>query len=84
MFPLRTSNIPGHFRIDTTTLINMLYPRSCDEDNDDYEYIMNRTDGKKKGKVTAARYLSDNKDLLWDLFFKCQEKRRLFHGSDVF
>jgi hypothetical protein len=83
VFPLRTSNIPGHFRIDTTTLINMLYPRSCDEDNEDYEYIMNRTDGKKKGYVTAARYLSDNKDLLWDLFFKCQEKRRLFHGSDV-
>jgi len=55
VFPLRTSNIPGHFRIDTTTLINILYPRSCDQDNEDYEYIMGRTNGQTKGKVTAAR-----------------------------
>ena len=80
LFPLRTSNIPGHMRIDTTTLIKILYPTST---NPGYEYVMGRTNGTKRSAATNGGYLSSNKDLLWDIFFKVQEKRQVFHGSIV-
>ena len=80
LFPLRTSNIPGHMRIDTTTLIKILYPTRFAPG---YEYVMHRTNGTKRSDATLGGYLSSNKDLLWDIFFKVQEKRQVFHGSIV-
>ena len=80
VFPLRTSKIPGHLRIDTTTLINILFPTKYHEG---YDYVMGRTGGVTRGYATKDKYLSENKDNLWDTFFKCQEKRQVFHGSVV-
>jgi hypothetical protein len=83
LFPLRTSKIPGHMKIDTTILIKMLYPRYDEQWMENYDYVMGRTGSTTRSNATAKNYLSEHKDLLWDIFFKCKELQQIFHGSVV-
>lgn len=79
IFPLITTNIPGHFRIDTCTLIQILYPTRHEEGHD---YVMGRTQNTNKTSACSDGYMSEHKDSLWNLFFKT-ELHQLFHGSLV-
>lgn len=83
VFPLITEVIPRHFRMDTTTLIKMLYP---EEGEAGYDYVMNRTYNTKRSAAVKAGYLTAHKDLLWDLFFYLNNVGKngmngIFHSS---
>ena len=81
LFPQKSSNIPGHFRIDTSTMIDMLYPLKRDEflNNAYCAYVNQRTGGVSKANASKAGYMRNNQDLLWSIFFKTNIKG-LFHG----
>ena len=85
LFPQITTRIPGHFKMDTSTMIDMLYPLQNDEfwGDDLYrQYVYLRTGNKTKAQASANGYMKNNKDRLWRIFFKTEDKG-LFHGHTV-
>ena len=85
LFPQRTSRIPGHFRMDTKTMVLMLYPLQTNEvwNMNAYSlYVFARTDHRTKGQVLAKGFMKDHQDFLWHIFFKTEIKG-LFHGYRV-
>ena len=74
VFPLITTLIPGHSRIDTTTLAKLLYPRN-NEDNESVKNRMNNI-GIREIESNIKKY----KQKLWDCFFKIKENKEIFHG----
>jgi hypothetical protein len=74
VFPLITTTIPGHSRIDTTTLAKLLYPRK----NEDNEYVKNRMNNI--GIDEIKNNIKKHKEKLWDCFFKIKENKEIFHG----
>ena len=81
LFPLRSTDIPGHFTMDTSTMIDLLYPIKDDTRIIDayYEYVMRRTNGTSKADASLNGYIKNNEDLLWNIFFKT-EINGIFHG----
>lgn len=81
IFPLRCTDIPGHFTMDTSTMIDILYPMENENLIYDayYEYVMERTRGTSKTNASLDGYMKNNEDLLWNVFFKT-EKDGIFHG----
>ena len=81
LFPQFTSNIPSHFRMDTSTMIDILYPTIDDEMlHPAYcAYVSQRTNGTSKADASANGYMTNHQDLLWNIFFMT-EKKELFHG----
>ena len=84
LFPSHTSNIPGHFRIDTSTLIDLLYPTKADENlHPAYcQYVSERTNGVSRAEASKNGFMANHQDLIWSLFIKT-EKNGLFHGYRV-
>lgn len=78
VFPLKSSEIPGHYLFDTTTIVKILYPNDIESD-----YVIGeRTEYTKRSAVVQGNYMSDNKDLLWNLFFQTRKhNHRIFHGK---
>ena len=81
LFPLRSTDIPGHFTMDTSTMIDMLYPTRDDELTHPAfcAWIYGNTNGRTKAQASSDGWMKNNEDLLWYLFFKT-EKDELFHG----
>jgi transposase len=76
IFPTIDTNIPGHILIDTTTLLNLLFPKKGVIN----QYIRGRTNNIMKGDTTKHGWLKTNIHLIWDLFFLVKENKHIFHG----
>lgn len=82
LFPLRSTDIPGHLTMDTSTMIDMLYPTK-----DDglllypayCAWIHAGTNGRTKAEASLDGWMKNNEDLLWRLFFETKNDE-LFHG----
>jgi hypothetical protein len=86
VFPQHTSDIPGYFRLDTSTMIDLLYPLLEDQAfHPAYcAYIHAMTDvdgegGRSKAEASAGGFMKANEDTLWRAFFKT-EKNHITHG----
>ena len=81
LFPLRSTDIPCHLTIDTSTMIDMLYPTKDDVmlDPNYCDYVFGRTGGRSKSKASEDGWMKNNENLLWSTFFKT-EIDELFHG----
>ena len=76
VFPTIDTNIPSNMLIDTTTLLNLLFPFQ----NDMTDYIRQRTGNMNRGDMRKHGWLKNNIHLIWDLFFKVKENKQIFHG----
>jgi len=74
VFPLITTTIPGHSRIDTTTLAKLWYPRK----NEDNDYVKNRMNNVDIEYI--LHHIKKCKHKLWDSFLKIKENKEIFHG----
>ena len=81
LFPLRSTDIPCHFTLCTSVMIDMLYPTKDDEIR--YPnyclYVSGRTGGRSKNDASLDGWMKNNEDLLWNIFFKT-DIEELFHG----
>jgi hypothetical protein len=66
--PLRTSIVPKHIRIDTTTLVNMFYNLDKETKNNPEFY--------SKEEILTDGNLKRNKDEIWSLFFNIEPMKK--------
>ena len=90
VFPLCTSEIPGHFRMDTTQAILLLYPEKGDLGYGYPYYLTVRAKNVdafgvtvEKCKLKKGNYMTNHQDRIWSCFLKTEDlklKKTIFHG----